>query len=170
MTVCDLLLRSISRSETDPGSQEDNAPCHESARANKWKRDNSIGTYDGQPKVQISTLLKMFGKPLKKHAYLRLKTPMIWSALCKKFWLLCLSPTYKVLMLVFPKECHTCPRTNNKILEEKVSIVYCWCWKLSFFEWTPFVYVDDATQSWPTTVFYSGELKISRQRPTAIKT
>ena len=24
--------------------QEDNAPCHVSARANEWKRDNSIGT------------------------------------------------------------------------------------------------------------------------------
>ena len=66
MTICDLLLRITSRSETDPGYQEDNAPCHVSARANEWKRDNAIGTYDGQPKVQISTLLKMFGKPLKK--------------------------------------------------------------------------------------------------------
>ena len=38
--------------------------------------------------------------------YLRLKTQIIWSALCKKFGLLCLSTTYKACMSrpVFPKE------------------------------------------------------------------
>ena len=36
--------------------QEDNAPCHVSARANEWKQDSSIGT------LPTSTLLKIFGK------------------------------------------------------------------------------------------------------------
>ena len=111
--------------------QEDNAPCHVSVSANEWKRDNSIGTLPWPTRVQTSTLSKMFGKLILKNRvhrrYLRLKTPMIWNALCKKFGLLCLSTTYRVWMPVFPKdlEYHTCPRPNIKILEEKVTVVYC---------------------------------------------
>ena len=43
-------------------------------------------------------------------------------------------------------QCHRCPKPNNinKILEEKVSVVYCWCWKWCCSEWTPSVYIDGA--------------------------